>query len=213
MDARVARFEQALLSMDRLLCRALLQEALAAEGGLAGAEKLIGPALARIGNNWEAGDLALTQVYMSGRICEDLLAEACPAAGRSSPDGPLIGVAVLKDHHQLGKRIVSASLLSCGYRVVDYGQGLEAAEIARRALEDRVAILMVSVLMFSSALHIRDLREALGEGPDRPYLVVGGAPFRFDRNLWKEVRADAVGQSGLDAVSIAQRILEGTCAR
>ena len=213
MEDRTNRFEQALLSMDRLRCRTLLQEAMAAEGGLAGAERLIGPTLARIGNDWEAGDLALTQVYMSGRICEDLLLEVCPPAGRTDPDSPLIGLAVLKDHHQLGKRIVSASLLSCGFRVVDYGHGLEAAEIAERALQDRVTILMVSVLMFSSALHIRELRQALGESPDRPFLVVGGAPFRFDRNLWKEVRADAVGHTGVDAVTIAQRILEGTCAR
>lgn len=58
-------------------------------------------------------------------------------------------------------------------------------------------------------MHIRDLREALGEGPGPSLPGGSGDPFRFDRNLWKEVRADAVGQSGLDAVSIAQRILEG----
>lgn len=213
MDARAARFEEALLSMDRLLCRTLLQEAMAMAGGLAGAERLMAPALAHIGNSWEAGDLALTQVYMGGRICEDLLTEVCRTAPAPRADAPLIGVAVLLDHHQLGKRIVTASLLASGFRVVDFGQGLAAAEIARRALEDRVAILMVSVLMFSSALHIRELREALGDAPDRPALVVGGAPFRFDRNLWKEVGADAVGQTGLDAVTIAQRILEESCAR
>ena len=71
---------------------------------------------------------------------------------------------------------------------------------------------MVSVLMLNSALRLRELREALGEGPERPRLVVGGAPFRFNPRLWQEVGADAVGQTGVDAVAIAQRLLEESCA-
>ncbi|MCE1204621.1 MAG: cobalamin-dependent protein [Holophagaceae bacterium] len=213
MDSRTLRFEEALLSMDRLLCRSLLHEAMADDGGLAGIEKVVGPSLAHIGDRWEAGELALTQVYMGGRICEDLLGEFCPPEGPQSAGGPRIGVAVLLDHHQLGKRIVTSALRAGGFRVLDFGQGLDPGELARRVRREPVAILMVSVLMFNSALHIRELREALGEGPDRPRLVVGGAPFRFNPALWQEVGADAVGHTGVDAVHIAQRILEETCAQ
>jgi methanogenic corrinoid protein MtbC1 len=122
-------------------------------------------------------------------------------------------VAVLLDHHQLGKRIVAASLKAAGFQVVDFGQGLEPEELAALALQGGVSLLMVSVLMLPSALHVKELRRALGEGPDRPRLVVGGAPFRFDPELWRAVGADAVGQTGADAVGIAQRLLEETCAR
>ena len=212
MEARTLRFEAALLSMDRVLCRALLQEAMGETRQLAGLERLMGPALAGIGDRWEAGELALTQVYMGGRICEDLLAELCPAGAPPLPGEPRIGVGVLLDQHQLGKRIVASTLRSCGFQVLDYGQGLEPLELAQRAREDRVPILMVSVLMLNSALRVRELREALGEGPERPRLVVGGAPFRFNPRLWQEVGADAVGLTGVDAVAIAQRLLEETCA-
>ena len=212
MEARTLRFEAALLSMDRVLCRSLLQEAMGEERQLAGIEHLLGPALAHIGDRWEAGELALTQVYMGGRICEDLLTELSPASSTPVAGAPRIGVGVLLDQHQLGKRIVASTLRSCGFHVLDYGQGLEPQDLAQRACEDRVAILMVSVLMVNSALRLREVREALGEGPDRPRLVVGGAPFRFNPHLWQEVGADAVGQTGVDAVAIAQRLLEESCA-
>jgi len=213
MDSRTLRFEEALLSMDRILCRSLLQEAMAGSGGLAGIEGLVGPSLARIGDRWEAGELALTQVYMGGRICEDLLGEFCPPERSQSAGGPRIGVAVLLDHHQLGKRIVTSALRAGGFRVLDFGQGLEPTELAQQVRREPVAILMVSVLMVNSALHIRELRRELGDGPDRPRLVVGGAPFRLNQVLWQEVGADAVGHTGVDAVLIAQRILEETCAQ
>ena len=206
------RLEEALLSMDRVFCRSFLQQAVE-EDGLAGLERMVGPALTDIGNRWEAGELALTQVYMSGRICEDLLGELCPRAGTPSPNAPRIGVAVFLDHHQLGKRIVMAALRAGGFQVVDLGQGLGVEELAMKARQGRISILMVSVLMLSSALHLKELRAALGDEPDRPQLVVGGAPFRFYPELWREVGADAVGVTGVDAVSIAQRILEESCAR
>ena len=212
MDASQAQFESALLSMDRLLGRSLL-EAAASEGrGVMGMERLIGPVLGRIGDRWEAGDLSLTQVYMAGRICEDLLTDLCGSAA-TARGGPRIAVGVLLDHHQLGKRIVIAALRSGGFEVLDYGHGQGPEDLAARALRDQVAILMVSTLMLSSALQVKTLRQALGEGPDRPRLVVGGAPFRLEEGLWREVGADATGRSGLDAVTIAQRILEESCAR
>jgi len=211
MDSAQVQFERALLSMDRIHCRSLLEEALA-QGDLGGVEALVGPALNRIGDRWEAGELALTQVYMAGRICEDLLSELGPVHPAPAAGSPVIGVGTLLDQHQLGKRIVLASLKAGGFRVLDYGQGLEPRELAQAALRDQVPILMVSVLMAASARRVRELREALGEGPDRPRLVVGGAPFRLDPALAGAVKADAVGHTGLDAVHIAQRILEETCA-
>ena len=39
------------------------------------AEKVVAPALERIGDDWKAGDASLSQVYMSGRICEKLVDE------------------------------------------------------------------------------------------------------------------------------------------
>lgn len=209
MQDRIQRFEAALLSMDRVQCRDLFLEAAAEGGGLPGAEALLAPALARLGERWEAGELALSQIYMAGRISEDLLTTLLGGQAGEVPTGPRVAVAVLKDHHQLGKRIVAASLRAGGFQVVDLGHGLDPEDLARQALAAKVPVLMVSVLMYHSALQVPTLIRALGEA--RPRVVVGGAPFRLDQGLWRTVGADAVGTTGVDAVALAHRMLEEPC--
>lgn len=50
------------------------------------------PALDRIGTGWENGTIALSQVYMSGRICEevvdDLLPTGAPKGKQEENDFP-----------------------------------------------------------------------------------------------------------------------------
>lgn len=39
-------------------------------------------------------------------------------------------------------------------------------------------------------------------------IMVGGAPFRFDHELYKHVEADGWGENGLDAVVTAKRLIK-----
>ncbi|MBF0249091.1 MAG: cobalamin-binding protein, partial [Alphaproteobacteria bacterium] len=47
-----------------------------------------------------------------------------------------------------------------------------------------------------------EVRRLLDETRLRPTIFVGGAPFRFDTQLWREVGADAMGFSATDAVGL-----------
>lgn len=207
----VQAFQSALLSMDRIRVGNLLKESLAREGRMQAIESLVVPAMQAIGTEWEQGRLALAQVYMSGRICEQALDALILEDGPPVATGPRIGLAVFMDQHQLGKRIVASVLKASGYRVLDYGQGLDAETLARMALADRVPMLMVSVLMLHSAMHLKELRQALGTNPEAPVLVVGGAPFRLDPTLGRELGLEAVGESAADAIKFARQYLGVPC--
>lgn len=203
----------ALLSMDRLAVRALLEQMRDREGWMPALDGLVVPALEDIGLDWEQGRLALAQVYMAGRICEEVI-QAVILDDALRPQGDeAIGLAVFEDQHQLGKRIVGGVLKSAGYRVIDYGAGLGAEELARRAAADAVPVLMVSVLMMHSALHLKQLRPAFAGLGRTPVLVAGGAPFRFDPLLARGLGLDAVGHSASDALDIARRYLGEPCLR
>jgi hypothetical protein len=41
-------------------------------------ERVVAPALEHLGLEWEAGTVALSQIYMGGRLCEDLVNELLP---------------------------------------------------------------------------------------------------------------------------------------
>jgi methanogenic corrinoid protein MtbC1 len=200
------RFKRALLTLDGGEARRLVDGACAGRPAVAVIESVIAPALEQLGQAWEAGTVALSQVYMAGRLCEEIVNAMLPEQGGTAGEPqPTLAIATLEDYHLLGKRIVLAALRASGFAVRDYGQGT-AEEISARAAADGIGILLVSTLMLPSALRIKDLRELLARRGSTARLVVGGAPFRMDPRLCAEVGADEVGTNTAEAIAIARRL-------
>lgn len=222
-EPAIAALERALLAMDRVTAYRVLAGREAADPGaipgLDGAriapiplerlDALLVPVLRSIGNGWGAGRVALSQVYMSARIAEEIISRSEPADRPVRIAAPVIGLATLEDRHELGKRIVALTLRAAGYPVIDYGAGIGADDLAERAQADRVEILLVSTLMLRAAMRVEALATRLGESATRPHVVVGGAPYLFDDSLWKEVGADAMGRSASDAIDLVRALVPG----
>ncbi len=199
----VSEFEQALLMLDRLATKRISAEASRCLSPLEFVEKVVVPALERVGEGWENGTVALSQVYMSGRICEEVVDTLLPSSAPERKDQPKMAVAVFEDHHLLGKRIVYTMLRASGFELMDYGH-MKIEGLIQRVKDDGIQMLLLSTLMLPSALRIKDVRDRLNGDVK---IVVGGAPFRFDNQLWQEVGADAMGKSASDAVKIINQIL------
>src|SRR5512145_2532847 len=121
IDDSVVAFESALLAMDRKVADQEMTDVRARVGALASVEHVLVAALEKIGSDWERGDIALSQVYMSGRICEELV-ESTFRNKHESQIPASIGIAVFEDHHSLGKRIVQSVMRAAGFVVKDYGR-------------------------------------------------------------------------------------------
>lgn len=201
-------FVQALLTLNRLAAKRIVAAASSALTPLEIAEGMIVKSLERIGEGWQSGDVALSQVYMSGRICEELMDDLLPPSAPDRKNRPPMAIAALEDYHLLGKRIVYSVLRADGFDLKDYGR-VTVDEAVRQADEDRLQVLLVSALMLPSALHVRDLVLRLKSVRPDVKVVVGGAPFLFDPELWREVRADAMGRSASEAAGIIERITGG----
>jgi methanogenic corrinoid protein MtbC1 len=200
----LAAFTTALLAMDRIQAAGVLASEGKARPLVSVVDALVVPALDDIGRAWDAGDVALSQVYMAAKICEELVGAVPKPSGRIRPVRPRIAMAALEDHHLLGKRIVLSMMRASGFVVADYGV-LAAPALAAKARGDDIDVLLISVLMLRSALAVRALRKAFDALGTCPHLIVGGAPFRFDANLWREVGADACGRTASDAVLLVER--------
>lgn len=218
LEEERASFESALLVIDRGAARAVMAAASERWGPLRAAELLVTPVLERIGEAWSAGALALAQLYMAGRICEDLMEEILPVFAPGRLAAPRIAVAVLEDHHALGKRLLAAFLHAGGFDVLDYGHGLSVESLSARCRLDEVHILLVSTLMLPAALRVRTLMAALQEDADsqggrRPWVIVGGAPYLFDDTLWLEVGADSLGESAGQSVALVHEAMASMAGR
>ena len=202
----IKELEHALLTLNRLKVQTILENAGNGKPVPQMIEELIVPALDHIGFEWEAGNVALSQVYMSGRICEDLVDVLLPPADPARTDQPLMAIAVLDDYHMLGSRIVYSILRACGFELANYGH-ITVDDLVSRVKSDKIKILLISVLMLPSALKVREVRERLDRLGIPVKIMVGGAPFRFDDQLWKDVGADRMGKNASEAVGILKDLM------
>jgi trimethylamine corrinoid protein len=204
MDQLIPEFYDALTLLDRPRIELLFQQALSLEAPMRVVEQLIIPSLSRLGEEWSAGKVALSQIYMASRICEDIVERVLPVTASERKAYPPMAIVVLNDHHTLGKRIVLSVMLASGFDVLDYGR-MDVDTLVERIVADGVKYLLISVLMLPAALEVKTLREALDATGARVRIAVGGAPFLFDSELWREVGADAMGCNAADAVAIVQQ--------
>jgi methanogenic corrinoid protein MtbC1 len=202
----VAPFREALESLDRVQADAIFAQAMLGLSPIEAVEQLVVPALEQIGAAWDAGQVALSQVYMSGRFCEELVDRMLPASDPDRKHQPRSAIVVLSDYHDLGKRIVYSVMRASGFELFDYGR-MDVDALVARAIADKVRVLMISVLMLPSALKVREVCALLKEKGSDAKVIVGGAPFLFDSELWKEVGADAMGSSAAQAVAIVERMM------
>lgn len=202
----VEDLETALLSIDRIRTSAIITDSCTSDSPVHCVETLIVPALEEIGSRWERGEASLSQVYMSSRICEAIVDSLIPDTDPARTSHPRMAIAVLEDHHTLGKRIVYSVLRAGGYSVTDYGMGLTVDQLVDNVVRDRIHILLISTLMLPSALRTREAIEKIRKILPETRVIVGGAPFLFDPGLWKEVGADAMGHAASETLEIVRRM-------
>jgi methanogenic corrinoid protein MtbC1 len=202
------QFEHALVTVDRVSAQQILQDAFQQSGYTDTIDQILTPALEHLGQQWESGQIALSQVYMSGVICEELMAERISQQTPHQTDLPPMAIVTFEDYHALGKRLVSSILHARGLPVKDFGIGIQTEALVSMVKDHGTKILLISTLMFPSALHVADVREKLECAGHVVKIVVGGAPFRFDDQLWEHVGADAMGRTAVDAVKITKQLVE-----
>lgn len=206
MQEHIAPFRAALESLDRVSADVIFSKALLEASPIEAVERVVVPALEQIGEAWNAGEVALSQVYMSGRFCEELVDRMLPPSDPDRKHQPRSAIVVLSDYHDLGKRIVYSVMRASGFELFDYGR-MDVDALVARTIADRIRVLMISVLMLPSALKVRDVCNQLKLKGSDTKVIVGGAPFLFDSELWNEVGADAMGNSSAQAVTIVQNMM------
>ncbi|MBN1199472.1 MAG: cobalamin-dependent protein [Bacteroidales bacterium] len=204
----IVRLEQSLLLLDRTSAWNVILDVSSETNPFETASELVSLTLERIGKNWEEGNLSLSQVYMSGVICEELIDLLLPPKSPNRIDQPKMGIVVLEDFHLLGKRIIYSVLRAGGYELEDLGHGITVNNLVQKVNDKNIRILLISVLMLPSALRVKELKKQLNGSAVT--LVVGGAPFRFDPNLWREVHADFCGHNPSDALQIVERLTKAS---
>ncbi|EGW21929.1 cobalamin B12-binding domain-containing protein [Methylobacter tundripaludum] len=158
-------------------------------------------------------DANLAQHFMASQIASQVTDEMV-AQFQTSPE--TIGRVVIGtshgDMHTLGKRIVSGCLRSLMIDVIDLGVNVSAERFVDTALEQDAGIIAISSMMVHTArseyscLAVRELLKQR-RLEDRIKIIVGGAPYTWDRELYKVVQADAWASDGISAGKVIKDLI------
>jgi len=164
--------------------------------------------LIEVGERWVKGNISLTQIYVASKVTEglfstDILNQIAPKK-TIKINGIVILGTIEDDNHGLGKTLI-LRFLSPYFQVYDLGVNVPPMNFVSKAIEVKVDIIAVSALMMNAVLKIKQLRKIMDEtewSSKKPKLIVGGAPFSLNPNLYKDVGADAFAFSAFDTVDV-----------
>lgn len=196
-------FMDHLLNINRFEARKFIMEQ---KDNMNTIEEIIVPALTDIGDGWQKGIYSLSQVYTSSVICESISEELFSKDMSKITQKLKIGIVTFDDYHTFGKKLVTLTLRSAGYQVADFGMIFNEDKLLEVVKNQEIDLLLISVLMLPPALRIKSLRPKLLEINPKIKIIVGGAPFRMDKNLYKEIGADVTGNTPNDALNIIREM-------
>jgi trimethylamine corrinoid protein len=163
-------------------------------------------------------DANLAQHFMTAQIASEVT-ERMLAKFKHAPE--IIGRVVIGtaygDLHSLGKRIVKGCLKALMVDTVDLGVNVPPERFVDAALEHDAQVIAISAMMVHTAngpqgcLRVRQLLRERGL-EDRVRIAVGGAPYRFDDELYRAVGADACATDGVSAGKVIVDLIRGVKA-
>jgi len=166
-----------------------------------------------VGRRFEAGEMFLMQLILSGEAMKTGLELLKPEMLRQKKQlavsGRFLIATVEGDIHDIGKSIVAAMLTAEGFDVVDLGVDISDKVFVEKTKELKPDILGLSALMTTTRTKQRDVIEALKRAGVRNdvKVIVGGATVTPE---WaKEIGADAYGEDAIDATKKTRQLLAG----
>lgn len=159
-------------------------------------------------------DANLAQHFMTAQIAAEVTEKMLRKFERP-PE--IIGRVVMGtahgDMHSLGKRIVMGCLKALMVEVIDLGVNVPAERFVEAALEHDAQVIAISAMMVHTATGANGaskVRHILKERglENRFRLIVGGAPYRFDEELYKSVGADAWAADGVNAGRVIVNLIK-----
>jgi methanogenic corrinoid protein MtbC1 len=218
MDRIAKTYSEAVLDADRDRALGAVRDAIA--NGVTPEDvvfRIVLPAMDQMAESLEHdATISLAQHYVAAQIA-DVVTTEMVAKFRVAPStlGRVIIGTADGDLHSLGKRIVGGCLKARMIDVVDLGVNVSPERFVDEAVSREASIIAISAMMVHTArgergcMRVRSLLQERGLSSEIR-IVVGGAPYRFDHELYWAVGADAWAKDGVTAGKVIANMLGPT---
>ncbi|RXA21242.1 monomethylamine corrinoid protein 1 [Methanosarcina sp. MSH10X1] len=167
-----------------------------------------------IGDKFEAAEVFLPQIMMSGKAMSNAMEILTPELEKNKQEGDEVGLAITfvaeGDIHDIGHRLVSTMLGANGFKILDLGVDVLNEAVVEEAAKHKgqKIILVGSALMTTSMLGQKDLMDMLREENlrDSVKCMFGGAPV--SKKWIDEIGADATAENAAEAAKVALEVMK-----
>jgi 5-methyltetrahydrofolate--homocysteine methyltransferase len=166
------------------------------------------PAMDVVGEKFSCHEYYIPEMLISARAMQAGIAILKPllAAAGSKPRGKVVIGTVKGDLHDIGKNLVALMLQGGGFEVVDLGADVKPEKFVQAVQESGADFVMMSALLTTTMLSMKDTVEALKTAGvrDKVKVAVGGAPVT--QRFCDEIGADFYSANATGAVAKAKEL-------
>ena len=171
-------------------------------------DRLLIPALDRVGERYEREEIFLPQlINAAGAACEgfELVKRRIAKRGEAAVSkGKIILATVRGDIHDIGKNIVRVVLENYGYTVLDLGRDVPPEIIVETAVREKVRLVGLSALMTTTVESMAETIAALRRSGHECKIMVGGAVLTEDYAA--QIGADFYARDAKQSADIAKQV-------
>ena len=167
------------------------------------------PAMDMVGDKFECGEYYIPEMLISARAMQAGIAllKLLLIQEGSKPRGKVVLGTVKGDLHDIGKNLVGLMLQGGGFEVIDLGSDVPPQHFVEAVEANRPDFLMLSALLTTTMLAMRETIQALKTAGlrERVRVAVGGAPIT--QRFCDEIGADFYAPTATWAVAKAKAML------
>jgi 5-methyltetrahydrofolate--homocysteine methyltransferase len=163
----------------------------------------------QIGQRFEKKEYFLPDLIMSGEILKDIFEQLRPklqeAVTQESGKAKVLLGTVAGDIHDIGKDVVKFMLDVNGFEVLDLGVDVPAETFVEKIKDFKPKVVALSGFLTLAFDSMKDTIEKIKTAGlrDSVKIMIGGGTV--DDRLVNYVKADAFGETAMDAVNLAKK--------
>jgi len=150
-----------------------------------------------VGRLWERNMITVAQEHFCTASTQLIMSQLYPFIVSGPSTGKNVVVSCIGNElHEIGIRIITDFLEMEGWQTYYLGANSPATAILSAIEQNKAQVLALSVTLSPHLKQARTLIETIRNNTAWPVkIIVGGYPFKQDKELWKKIGADAYAES------------------
>lgn len=164
--------------------------------------------LHEVGRLWESNQASVAQEHVVTASTQLIMSQLYPRIFSTARNGRnLLGLCVEGDLHEVGLRMVCDFFEMEGWDTLFLGANTIEDGLIEMIRERRPDVVAISATIKAHVGSVKQIVARIRQEKLPCKILVGGRPFQFEQDLWKEVGADGVAGNALEAVEVGKRLV------